>query len=72
MSSPCFNLLQLFLPKLIVMYALGCSGLSLYVSKIPERLFPGVSLGLSLCLVNINYYDICSDYCFLFGKIVYT
>jgi len=32
---------KLFMPKLIVMYALGCSGLTFYVSKIPERLFPG-------------------------------
>ncbi|XP_065051207.1 progestin and adipoQ receptor family member 3-like isoform X2 [Rhopilema esculentum] len=35
------SVVRLFMPKLMVMYALGCSGLVVYVSKLPERIFPG-------------------------------
>ena len=33
---------QMFLPNVIVMYALGGLGAAFYVSKIPERFLPGM------------------------------
>ncbi len=32
----------MFLPKLVIMYLLGFLGVSLYATKLPERLMPGI------------------------------
>ncbi len=37
-----FYLLQLFLPKVTVMYILGVFAFTFYLTKFPERFFPGM------------------------------
>ena len=36
------SLLQIFLPKIIVMYSLAVIGGTFYLSKFPEKWFPGI------------------------------
>lgn len=45
MCESCFLFYwQLFLPRVIVMYLIAGSAFLFYVTKIPERYFPGESL----------------------------
>ena len=37
----CMYVLQLFAPKIVVVYLLSLSALFFYMSKFPERWFPG-------------------------------
>lgn len=45
---------QLFLPRVMIMYLIAASALLFYVTKIPERYFPGQFLFASAMFGQLN------------------